>query len=94
MRMSFAFPLKNVQGENWCCLDFMGIKKLEAVSYGFEVKEKHTFAGGHRHRYAVLRDSIYLKFPDGHGTIEVDIENVKASAAPPRRQSGHHKNKV
>ena len=90
MRASFLFPIREVQKQNWCSLDFMGVKRLDVVAYHFDQKSDISFAGGHGHRHFVFQKGIHLLFPDGAGKIEVDIEGVK-TPEPPRRQKNRHK---
>jgi len=80
----FRFPLRTEGGEKWCSLASMGIKRLDLVAFKFDVKQKHSFAGGHRHRYAVVRDDIHLLLPLEH-ELEWDISRIE-KAAPPRRR--------
>jgi hypothetical protein len=63
----------------------MGIKRVDIVAYRFETKTKYSFAGGHRHRYAVAHDDIHIRFPDTAYTIPLDIEGVRPSGPPRRR---------
>ncbi len=84
MNVSFNFPLREVQGKKWCSLANMGIKRIDVVAYSFDVQNKFSFAGGHRHRYAVARDDIHILFPSEE--ISVDIEAVKPSPQAPKRR--------
>jgi hypothetical protein len=84
---SFSFPLRLEQGQRWCALSYTGIKKIEVIAYNIEIKAKHTFAGGHRHRLAVCREDVHILFPKDD--IKVDITAVAAAAAPPKRRHGN-----
>lgn len=84
MNVNFSFPLKEVQGRKWCSLANMGIKRVDIVAYDFDVQNKYSFAGGHRHRYAVARNDIHILFPTEE--ISVDIQAVKPSSAAPKRR--------
>jgi hypothetical protein len=59
----------------------MGIKRLDIVSFRSEVNEKFSFAGGHRHRYTIVRDDIHIFFPGGEGDL-VDISGMVPAEAP------------
>jgi hypothetical protein len=89
MNRQFSFPLREVSGEKWCSLANMGIKRIDVVAYSFDVQNKFTFAGGHRHRRAVVRDDIHLLFPTED--VTVDIAAVPPSSTPSTPKRRHHK---
>ena len=83
----YIFPIREVNGEIWCSLANMGIKRINVVAYNIDQKEKYSFAGGHRHRYVAARDDVHLQLPPDKQEILVDITNVKTEKErPPRRQ--------
>jgi hypothetical protein len=84
MNATFSFPLREVAGKKWCSLANMGIKRIDVVAYSVDVQHKYTFAGGHRHRLAVVRDDIHIFFPTED--LTVDIQNVPPSSGPPKRR--------
>lgn len=91
MNTTISFPLREVNGENWLWIDKLSIdnkaiKRMDVVAYKGELKnEKLSFAGGHRHRYYVFRDSIHIRFPAFETPI--NIQDVKPSAQPqPQRR--------
>jgi hypothetical protein len=88
MNVTLSFPVREVGGEKWLSLASMGIKRLDVVAYAFDVKKNHTFAGGHRHRFAVARDDIHLKFATEQHEIKLDISAVAPASTPPRRRHG------
>jgi hypothetical protein len=83
---NFTFPLRIERGASWCALSYTGIKRIDVVAYNIEIKEKYTFAGGHRHRLAVCRDDVHILFQKDD--IKIDITAVTAAAAPPKRRHG------
>jgi hypothetical protein len=84
-KLRFEFPLRDVAGREWCSLDFMGIKKLEIVSYIANLRNNNfTFAGNHQHRLTVVEKGIHICFPGGQGDV-VDISAVAPARAPKRR---------
>lgn len=83
----YRFPIREVGGESWCSLANMGIRRVDVVAYKIDHKEKHTFAGGHRHRYMVAKDDVHLLLPADKQEVVVDITDVKTEKdRPPRRQ--------
>jgi hypothetical protein len=84
MNATFTFPLRNVAGKTWCSLANMGIKRIDVVAYNFHIQQKFTFAGGHRHRLAVVRDDIHIFFPSED--LTVDIQGVPPSSGAPKRR--------
>jgi hypothetical protein len=88
MNKSFSFPLRNVGGKTWCSLANMGIGRIDVVAYRFDLQNKHTFAGGHRHHYAVVRDDIHIFFPTEDMTV--NIADVPPSAGPPTPPKRRH----
>ncbi len=90
-KFKIVFPLREYKGRHWCSLDFMGIKKLEIVSFDSRVTDnQYSFIGGHRHRYTVVRNSIHLLFPEDKGeTVDISgLQPATAPALPVRRQRG------
>ena len=83
MNVSLRFPLREVNGKKWCSLANMGIHRIDVVAYDFAVQNKFTFAGGHRHRHAVVRKDIHILFPEED--LKVDIAAVRPSTPPRRR---------
>ena len=88
MNADLSFPIKDVRGEKWCSLQNMGVKRIDIVAYTIDRREQYTFAGGHRHRYAVVRDDIHILFPPGTFAVSLDISDVKPTSVSKRR---HHK---
>jgi hypothetical protein len=89
MNATFHFPIREVKGQKWCSLAFMGTARVDIVAYRIEIQNKYTFAGDHRHRYAIARDDIHLLFQKED--MIVDIQNVQPSSGPPKRR--HDKRK-
>jgi hypothetical protein len=87
MNLTLSLPVREVQGEKWCSLQYMGVKRLDIVAYSVHAKQRHTFAGGHRHKFITVRDDIHILFPDGTIKVPLDIEGVRP-ATPPRRRHG------
>jgi hypothetical protein len=87
MNKAFSFPLREVGGKTWCSLANMGIKRIDVVAYSFDLQAKHTFAGGHRHRYAVVRDDIHLFFPTEDMTVDIAaVPPSSVPSGPPKRR--------
>jgi hypothetical protein len=92
MNATFNFPLKEVSGKKWCSLANMGAKRIDVVAYRIDIQPKHSFAGGHRHRYAVIRDDIHIYFPAEDLTVDIaSVPPSQGPSAPPRRR--HDKRK-
>jgi len=83
MNAIYSFPLREVGGVKWCSLANMGVKRIDVVAYKVDITGKYTFAGGHRHRLAVIRDDIHILFPAQE--VAVDIGQVKPIGPPKRR---------
>jgi hypothetical protein len=81
---TFQFPLRLVNKENWCALDYCGIKRIDVVAYNVDFKEKYSFAGGHRHRMVTCRDDIHILFRKDD--IKINIANVAPAKGPPKRR--------
>jgi hypothetical protein len=79
---SLGLAAKRFGGKNGAVS--VGIRRIDIVAYNFDLKEKHSFAGGHRHRYTVAHDDIHLLLPSEH-EIVLEIGGVK-QAGPPRRK--------
>jgi hypothetical protein len=89
MNVHASIPVRVVNGIRWLCLANMSIKKIEVVAYDIAIrKEQYSFAGGHRHRLAVVREDIHLNIAELTERA-VDISNVALPAAPKGRR--HHK---
>ena len=84
MNARYSFPLREVHGKKWCSLANMGIKRIDVVAYDFDVQQKYSFAGGHRHRHAVVRNDIHILFPTED--VSVDIQDVRPTSGPPKRR--------
>jgi hypothetical protein len=80
---TFRFPLRTEGGEQWCSLTKMGVRRIDIVAYRFDVKEKYSFGGGHRHRRAGARDDVHILIPL---ELEFDITDVEKPA--PKRKHG------
>ena len=85
--MNVNFHMRVVDGERWCCLSSMGIKRVDIVAYNVDVKEQHSFAGGHRHRYMVARNDVHILVPPTVPVTTLDIEGVKPAPAPKSRHN-------
>ena len=88
MNAHLSFPLREVGGKKWCSLAFMGTKRIDVVAYNIDVQHKYSFAGGHRHMLAVVRDDIHILFPTVDMTV--DIQNVAPSSGPPKPPKRRH----
>jgi hypothetical protein len=88
MNATFSFPLREVDGKRWCSLANMGLKRIDVVAYRVDVQQQYSFAGGHRHRLAVVRDDIHIHFP--REDLTVNIQNVQPSAGPPTPPRRRH----
>ena len=88
---NFSFPVRIVKGlGKWCALSFVGADRIEVVAYTIDLKQDISFIGGHRHRHAVVRDDIHVKFADKYYPISLDISGVKGSIAPAQKKGRRH----
>jgi hypothetical protein len=93
MNRVFNFPLRDHDGKKWCSLAKMGIKRVDVVAYDINIQnQQYTFAGEHRHRYAIARNNVHLYFPSEDLTVNIaGVTPSSGPAAPPKRR--HDKNR-
>lgn len=92
MNADFSFPLRSVNGEQWCCLAGKGIRRVDVVGYDVRIKHQYPFTGGHRHRLYTFHGDLHIKFGEV-ADVALDITAVTPATPKVTAKSRHGKKK-